>query len=85
MTYSLKRIFGALLRRYDRYVRIPMAHRKFAPIRILDSMDSIRYIIDHRCSVSRFGDGEIVMYFGGGGILAIRALTPCWRCDSGRC
>lgn len=84
MTYSLKRIFGALLRRYDRYVRIPMAHRKFAPIRILDSMDSIQYIIDHRCSVSRFGDGEIVMYFGGA-IPATRVQMPCWRCDSVRC
>ncbi len=56
----------AVKRRYDRYVLIPRAHGQFRDIHILNSIDSIRYIIDHRCSVSRFGDGEIVMYFGGG-------------------
>lgn len=62
----MSRIIGAVKRRYDRYVLIPRAHNQFRDIDILNSMDSIQYIIDHRCSVSRFGDGEIVMYFGGG-------------------
>lgn len=78
------RIIGAVKRRYDRYVLIPRAHSLFRDIHILNSMDSIQYIIDHRCSVSRFGDGEIVMYFGGA-IPATRVQTPCWRCDSARC
>lgn len=78
------RIIGAVKRRYDRYVIIPRAHGQFRDIHILNSMDSIQYIIDHRCSVSRFGDGEIVMIFGGG-ILAIRMPMPCWRCAFGRC
>lgn len=60
------RIIGAVKRRYDRYVLIPRSHGQFRDIHILNSMDSIQYIIDHRCSVSRFGDGEIVMIFGGG-------------------
>lgn len=60
------RIIGAVKRRYDRYVLIPRAHSQFRDIHILSSLDSIRYIIDHRCSVSRYGDGEIIMNFGGG-------------------
>lgn len=60
------RIFYAVKRRYDRFVLIPLSHRQFQDIHILSSLDSIRYIIDHRCSVSRYGDGEIIMNFGGG-------------------
>ncbi len=62
----LKRIIDGLIRRFDWYVRIPLAHKKFDRINILNSMDSIQYIIDHKCSVSRYGDGEIVMLLGGG-------------------
>ena len=61
----LKRIIDGLIRRFDWYVRIPLAHKKFDRINILNSMDSIQYIIDHKCSVSRYGDGEIVMLLGG--------------------
>lgn len=62
----VQRIKDALLRRYNNYYVIPVAHRQFEDVRILDSIDSIKYIIQHRCSVSRFGDGEIIMLFGGG-------------------
>ena len=31
----------------------------------MDSLSSIQYIIDHRCSVSRFGDGELSVMMGG--------------------
>ena len=54
----LKRIIDGLIRRFDWYVRIPLAHKKFDRINILNSMDSIQYIIDHKCSVSRYGDGQ---------------------------
>ena len=54
----IKRIIDALKRRVDRYVLIPLARRRFREMNILSSEDSIKYIIEHRCSVSRFGDGE---------------------------
>lgn len=66
MNKIFTRINDAVLRCYDIYLRIPLAHRRFKNIRILNSMDSIRYIIEHKCSVSRYGDGEIVMLFNGG-------------------
>lgn len=66
MNCILTRLVDAVLRRYDRWVRIPKAHKQFQDIHILDSMDSIQYIIDHRCSISRYGDGEIIMLLGGG-------------------
>lgn len=62
----IQKIKHALLRRYDKYFAIPQAHSQFESVRILNSFDSIQYIISHRCSVSRYGDGEIIMMFGGG-------------------
>ncbi len=61
-----KRIVDGIIRRFDWYVRIPIAHKRFRRIQILNSIDSINYIVENKCSVSRFGDGEIVMLFGGG-------------------
>lgn len=60
------RFRDALSRRIDRYVKIPNAHHLFRNIKILDSEHSIQYIIEHKCSVSRYGDGEFVMMLGGG-------------------
>lgn len=54
----IKRIIDALKRRVDRYILIPLARRRFRKMNILSSEDSIKYIIEHQCSVSRFGDGE---------------------------
>ncbi len=62
----LRRIIDGIVRRFDWYVKIPLAHKQFDRINILNSIDSIKYIIEHKCSVSRYGDGEIVMLFGGG-------------------
>lgn len=61
-----KRFLDFIVRRYNRYITIPAAHKKFDGINILNSIDSIKYIIEHKCSVSRYGDGEIVMLLGGG-------------------
>ena len=55
-----------IVRRYNRYITIPAAHKKFDGINILNSIDSIKYIIEHKCSVSRYGDGEFIMLLGGG-------------------
>lgn len=62
----LRRIIDGIVRRFDWYVRIPLAHKQFERINILDSIDSIKYIIEHKCSVSRYGDGEFIMLLGGG-------------------
>lgn len=53
-----------LHRQFCKYVQIPYAQRKLRTIKILHSEDSIRYIIDTQCSVSRFGDGEFDIIMG---------------------
>lgn len=63
---NTRRIVDGLKRRIDRYIRIPLAHRKFHNIDILSSMDSIDFIIRNKCSVSRYGDGEFFVMMGGG-------------------
>jgi len=62
----LQRFIDGLRRRYDWYVLIPIAHRMFKDIEIWDSINSIQYIIENRCSVSRFGDGEFFVLLGKG-------------------
>lgn len=59
-----QRIIGGLKRRYTWYVLLPIIKRQFHDIRILDSIASINYIINHHCSVSRFGDGEFDLIEG---------------------
>lgn len=61
---SFQKIMTALINRYKRYYVYPMARRKFNDINILNSFDSIQYIIDNRCSLSRFGDGEFDLMRG---------------------
>lgn len=65
MSNLIHRLVRAVILRYDRYVRMPAARRKFQRLDILDSFQSIQYIIDHRCSVSRYGDGEMTLFWGG--------------------
>ncbi|MBO5428232.1 MAG: DUF1792 domain-containing protein [Prevotella sp.] len=61
------RIYTAILRRIDRYYCIPNAQKQFVDINILDSLDSIKYIIENKCSLSRFGDGEFDIILGKNG------------------
>lgn len=65
MFTTFQRLSQALQRRIDRYVRMPLAHRRFDDINVLASIESIQYIIDHRCSISRYGDGEFFLLGGG--------------------
>lgn len=58
------RIYDALVRRYWWLVVHPLARRQFQSLHILDSFESIQYIIDHQCSVSRYGDGEFGLLCG---------------------
>lgn len=49
------------------YMLIPLAYKDTSKFIILDSMESIQYIIDNHCSLSRFGDGEFDSIIGSGG------------------
>lgn len=56
-----------IIRQYNKYIAIPLVHRKLKDIKILNSLLSVQYIIDNRCSVSRFGDGEFDVLMGKNG------------------
>lgn len=64
MTNLYYRIVGAIARRYKWVFVDSKARRQFQNLSILDSFESIQYIIDHRCSVSRYGDGELSLFWG---------------------
>lgn len=64
MVNLYNRIVGGIVRRYRCFFVHPHARRQFQKFNILDSFESIRYIIDHRCSVSRYGDGELSFFWG---------------------
>lgn len=51
---------------FFRYISIPYVYHKTAKYHILNSMDSIQYIIENHCSLSRYGDGEFSVMWGGG-------------------
>lgn len=52
--------------KYYEYLRIPFVRKViFRKLRIKDSIDTINYIIETKCSVSRYGDGELDVIFGG--------------------
>lgn len=53
---------------YYAYIKAWFVYQKTAHWQILDSEQSIDYMIAHHCSVSRFGDGEfgIILGFGNG-------------------
>lgn len=56
------------MRRYRWLVVHPKARKPFRKLKILNSFESIEYIIKHCSSVSRYGDGEI-------GLLLEKALA----------
>lgn len=65
---SIKYMIKKIIRKFiDEHFLIPMAFKKTSKLKIMSSMDSIRYIIDHKCSLSRFGDGELDSIEGKGG------------------
>ena len=51
----------------DEHWLIPMAFKKTSRLKIMDSISSVQYIVDHQCSLSRFGDGELDSIQGLGG------------------
>lgn len=59
-----ERIANGIIRRYRWYVVHPKARRPYQEINILNSFDSIKFILDKKCSVSRYGDGELSFFVG---------------------
>ena len=47
------------------YVLVPVVYCYTQRYRILSSIDSIKYIKTRRCSISRYGDGEFAIIWGG--------------------
>lgn len=58
------KIISFLKRQFYKFIGIPISRLRLESIHILDSKKSIQYIIDNRCSVSRFGDGEFDILMG---------------------
>ena len=63
-TLNINKIIDVLTRRYRWYIADPLARRPFQNLKNMDSFESIQYIIDHRCSISRYGDGELLFFWG---------------------
>lgn len=63
----IKEIKSEIKRFIDEHFLIPMAFKKTSKLKIMNSTDSIQYIIAHKCSLSRFGDGELDSIEGKGG------------------
>ena len=61
---NINKIIDVLTRRYRWYIADPLARRPFQNLKNMDSFESIQYIIDHRCSISRYGDGELSFFWG---------------------
>ncbi len=51
--------------------------RKRKPLRVRSAEETLRYILDARCSVARYGDGEFRIMRGGD--IAFQASTPDFR------
>lgn len=58
------RLNSFFINRYNRLYVYPKARNKFSEISILNPIESIQYIIDNRCSLSRYGDGEFGVMHG---------------------
>lgn len=64
MINIVSRIKDFISRMYELYIADPKARGRFQKYTILDSFESIQYIIDNKCSVSRYGDGELSFFCG---------------------
>lgn len=64
MRYYETKLYQTAREWYFQHIGIPISYRYNQRYGILDSMQSIKYIIDNKCSVSRFGDGEFYVMMG---------------------
>lgn len=58
---SLTATVKVALRMWLFRLQYAFVRRRFAPFRILTSAETVRYVLDNRCSVCRYGDGEMDM------------------------
>jgi len=63
----IKQIKKEVHRLLDEYWLIPRAFKKTSKLKIMGSKESVKYIIEQHCSLSRFGDGELDSIEGLGG------------------
>lgn len=66
MKYFNTKIYTYLREVFFKYILIPITYRVTSKLFIMNSIDSIEYILKHKCSVSRFGDGEFFVILGKG-------------------
>lgn len=59
-------IYQWIRKLWYRGVKFPLAYHCTQQFSIMSSMESLQYIIENKCSVSRFGDGEFDVINGGG-------------------
>lgn len=52
---------------YIKHAIITKAHLRFYTIKIKNTEDSLKFISENKCSISRFGDGEFDIIFGKNG------------------
>jgi glycosyltransferase family protein len=66
MKYYKTKIYTYIRKLFFNYFLIPITYKITSRLTILSSIDSIKYILTHKCSVSRFGDGEFFVIMGKG-------------------
>lgn len=64
--YYETQLYIALRNWFFAHVMNPLAYWITSNYRILSSFESIKFILEHRCSVSRYGDGEFYVMMGAG-------------------
>jgi len=58
MIEKLKKIYRKLRKFYYSYIKAWLVYNETAKWQILDNWQSLDYLCEYHCSLSRFGDGE---------------------------
>lgn len=66
MYHFISKSKRTIIRAYHKFIGYPVASLYTNKLHILKSIESIEYIIENKCSVSRFGDGEFNIIWGRG-------------------
>lgn len=65
-TEDLKAVYRKLRKFYYSYLKAWFVYRETRNWQILDNWATLDYLLEHKCSLSRYGDGEFTVMFGGG-------------------
>ncbi len=56
------KVFLFILRKYPIYkLKVCLSRKERARLQVMNSVNTVDYIIQNKCSVARFGDGELQM------------------------